>query len=59
MASALLPLKTEFRFLSKLCEGIRDKKVECNFVFLSNKSAILKFFEGKCNNDIPYISAKK
>ena len=34
MASALLPLKTEFRFLSKLCEGIRDKKVECNFVFL-------------------------
>ena len=27
--------------------------------FGSNKSAILKFFEGKCNNDIPYISAKK
>ena len=34
MASVLLPPKTEFRFLSKLCEGIRDKKVECNFVFL-------------------------
>ena len=33
MASALLPLKTEFRFLSKLWKGIRDKKLNATSFF--------------------------